>query len=81
MMIIYSAECTITLTNIGQVPIEMIEVSIQSTLDAATEGKIFKWSDENLKTQLPLPPGASASLTLYLYAATDFIAPMSRNRE
>lgn len=29
--------------------------------------------------QLPIQPGASASLTLYLYAATDFIAPTSRN--
>lgn len=74
-----SAECTVTITNNGQVPIETIELSIQSTLDATTEGKIFKWSDENLMTQLPLQSGASASLTLYLYAATDFIAPTSRN--
>ncbi|XP_043670547.1 protein brunelleschi [Vespula pensylvanica] len=74
-----SAECTITITNVGQVPIEMIELSVQSTLDTVTEGKIFKWSDENLMTQLPLQPRTSASLTLYLYAATDFIAPVSRN--
>ncbi|XP_076241389.1 trafficking protein particle complex subunit brun isoform X1 [Calliopsis andreniformis] len=74
-----SAECTVTITNSGQVPIETIELSIQSTLDASTECKIFKWSDENLLTQLPLQPGVSASLTLYLYAATEFIAPASRN--
>lgn len=69
------AECTITITNIGQVPIEMIEVSIKSALDAITEGRVFKWSDENLKTQLPLQPGTSASLTLYLYADTKFVVP------
>ncbi|KYN45017.1 Trafficking protein particle complex subunit 9 [Trachymyrmex septentrionalis] len=74
-----SAECTVTITNAGQVPIEMIELSVQSALDALTESKIFKWSDENLMTQLPLQPGSSASLTLYLYAATDFIAPSIRN--
>ncbi|XP_015605441.1 protein brunelleschi [Cephus cinctus] len=74
-----SSECTITITNVGQVPIEMIEISVQSTLDAPTESKIFNWSDENLKTQLPLQPGASASLTLYLYAVVDFLAPTSRN--
>lgn len=78
-MIPFSAECTITITNVGQVPIEMIELSVQSTLDTVTEGKIFKWSDENLMTQLPLQPCTSASLTLYLHAATDFIAPVSRN--
>lgn len=68
-----------TITNVGQIPIEMIEVSIQSTLDTIMENKIFKWSDENLMTQLPLQPGNSASLTLYLYAATDFVAPSIRN--
>lgn len=74
----YSAECTITITNIGQVPIEMVELSVQSTLDAVTESKIFKWSEENLMTQLPLQPDNSASITLYLFAATDFVAS-SRN--
>lgn len=29
--------------------------------------------------QLPLKPGCNASFILYLYAATDFIAPTSRN--
>lgn len=68
-----------TITNVGQVPIEMIELSVQSALDAITESKIFKWSDENLTTQLPLQPDSSASLTLYLFAATDFVAPSVRN--
>lgn len=68
-----------TITNAGQVPIEMVELSVQSALDAVTESKIFKWSDENLMTQLPLQPGTSASLTLYLYAATDFVTPSIRN--
>lgn len=65
--------------NVGQVPIEMFEVSVQSTLDAPTEAKVFKWSEENLNSQLPLEPGASASLTLYLYAVMDFVAPSSRH--
>ncbi|XP_070171245.1 protein brunelleschi [Polyergus mexicanus] len=74
-----SAECTITITNIGQVPIEMVELSVQSTLDAITESKIFKWSEENLLTQLPLQSGNSASITLYLFAATDFVTSFIRN--
>lgn len=52
---------------------------MQSALDAATENKIFKWSDENIMAQLPLQPGVTACFVLYLYAATDFIAPASRN--
>lgn len=57
----------------------MVELSVQSTLDAVTESKIFKWSEENLMTQLPLQSGNSASLTLYLFAATDFVASSIRN--
>lgn len=75
----YSAECTITITNVSQVPIEMIEISVQSTLDSLTESKVFKWSDDNLVTQLPLQPQASASITLYMYAAMDFVVPQSHN--
>lgn len=63
----------------SQVPIEMVEISVQSTLDSLTEGKVFKWSDENLRTQLPLQPQASASVTLYMYAAMDFVVPQSHH--
>ena len=65
--------------NVGQVPIEMIEISVQSILDAATESKVFNWSEENLKSQLPLKPGASTSLTLFLYAVMDFVVPSARH--
>ncbi|XP_066594178.1 protein brunelleschi [Prorops nasuta] len=70
-----SAECTITIKNVSQVPLDTIELSIQSTLDTVTEKKVFTWSDENLITQLPLMPDNSASFTLYVYAATDFVVP------
>lgn len=57
----------------------MIEISVQSSLDSLTESRVFKWSDENLVTQLPLQPQASASITLYMYAAVDFVVPQSQN--
>ncbi|KAK9709008.1 Transport protein Trs120 or TRAPPC9, TRAPP II complex subunit [Popillia japonica] len=69
-----STECTITLTNTGNVPIEMLEISIQSVLEPALQDQIFKWSKENIESQLPLMPNASASLTLYLYSAANFLA-------
>lgn len=69
-----SAECTITLTNSGQVPIEMLEVSIQTVLEPALQQQIFKWSQENLQAQLPLMPNQTASLTLYLYGAANFLS-------
>lgn len=69
-----STEVTITLTNVSKVPIEMLEVSIQSDLDALLQEQIFKWSQENVESQLPLMPNCSASLTLYVYCAGNFLS-------
>ncbi|XP_014228052.1 protein brunelleschi [Trichogramma pretiosum] len=74
-----SAECTITITNVGQVPVEMVDISVQSTLDSLTKSKVFRWSEEDLQTQLPLQPQTSASITLYMHAAMDFVVPTSRH--
>ncbi|XP_022916295.2 protein brunelleschi [Onthophagus taurus] len=70
-----SSECVITFTNMGNVPIEMMEVSIQSVYDQTLQDQIFKWSKEELENQLPLQPHSSATLTLQLYSAANFVAP------
>lgn len=54
----------------------MLEVCLQSHLDHETEREVFQWSQENLQSQLPIQPGNSASLTLYLFAAGDFLVPV-----
>lgn len=59
----------------GQVAIEMVEISIQSTLDSLTESKVFHWCDKNLQAALPLQPEASTSITLYMHGAMDFVVP------
>lgn len=69
-----SSEVIITLTNISKVPMEMVEVSIQSVLENSLQDQIFKWSIEELESQLPLMPDASATLTLHLYSAANFLS-------
>lgn len=68
-----SVECVITLTNTGPVPVEMLEVSMQSVLDAGLQDQIFHWDKDSLDQQLPLMPNSSASLTLHLYSAANFL--------
>ncbi|KDR24045.1 NIK- and IKBKB-binding protein-like protein [Zootermopsis nevadensis] len=68
-----SAECSVTLSNVGDLPIEMVEVSVHSTLEPLTQEQVFQWSQENLQAQLPLQPGADASFTVYLYSLADFL--------
>lgn len=70
-----STHCTVTLTNIGQVPIEMLEVEVNSILDPTLQDQIFKWDNEEVQGQLPIQPNESATITLYLHAAANFLAP------
>lgn len=70
-----STHCTVTLTNIGQVPIEMLEVEINSILDPTLQDQIFRWDNEEVKRQLPIQPNESATINLYLHAAANFLAP------
>ncbi|XP_049774968.1 protein brunelleschi [Schistocerca cancellata] len=70
-----TAECSVSISNVGEQPIEMLEVSVQSTLEPSVQQKVFQWSQENLQAQLPLQPGATASFTVYLYCVADFLSP------
>ncbi|KAJ9597832.1 hypothetical protein L9F63_011327, partial [Diploptera punctata] len=70
-----SAECNVTLSNVGDLPIEMVEVTVHSALEPSVQQQVFQWSQENLQAQLPLQPGATASFTIYLYSLADFLMP------
>jgi hypothetical protein len=63
----------VTLSNVGDLAIEMVEVSVHSTLEPSVQEQVFQWSQENLQAQLPLQPGADASFTIYLYSLADFL--------
>ena len=64
------SECTITLSNTGGVPIEMLEISVHPAL----QDQIFKWSQADLEKQLPLLPNTNLIFTLHLYSVGNFLA-------
>ncbi|CAH0563486.1 unnamed protein product [Brassicogethes aeneus] len=70
-----STQCTVTLTNIGQVDVEMLEAEIHSVLEPSLQDQIFSWDDSEVQSQLPIKPGTSATLTLRLHSAANFLAP------
>lgn len=70
-----TSHCTITLTNVGQLPIEMLEVEMNNILDPSLQNQIFSWDNDEIKRLLPIQPSESASFTVNLYAAANFLAP------
>ncbi|XP_066262236.1 protein brunelleschi [Euwallacea similis] len=72
-----SAQCTITLTNMSQIPVEMLEVTMSSILDSALQNEIFQVDQEEVNFMLPLMPEQSASFNVKIYASANFLAPNS----
>lgn len=72
-----STECTITLTNTSNVPIEFLEESLHSTVDSKLQSQIFQWSSEELQAKLPIQPQHSIDFKVTIYGAADFLGPLT----
>lgn len=53
----------------------MLELEVHSMLDPILQNQIFKWDNEEIKHLLPIQSNESASFTLNLHAAANFLAP------
>ena len=72
-----SSECTITLTNTSNVPIEFLHESIQSNMDAKVQNRIFQWNSAELQSKLPILPNCFIDFTVTIFADADFLGPIS----
>ncbi|XP_057664018.1 protein brunelleschi isoform X1 [Diorhabda carinulata] len=70
-----SSECIITLKNNGDVPVDMLEVEINSILETSLQDQMFYWNNDDIKKLLPISPGATVTFPLYLHSAAKFLAP------
>ncbi|KAH8249066.1 hypothetical protein KR032_005610 [Drosophila birchii] len=71
-----SSSCTITITNESNtLPLEYLEVSINSNVEQELQRKIFRIDEEAIKAKLPVPPLGSIDFDLHIYAEADFVCP------
>ncbi|XP_045451417.1 protein brunelleschi [Melitaea cinxia] len=68
-----STECVITITNTSNVPIEYLDLSIQSNMDSQLQSKVFQWSNEEIQAKLPINPSDVATIVMKLYGEADFL--------
>lgn len=68
-----STDFTIRITNTSNVPIEYLELSIQSNTDSQLQSKIFQYSNEEIQSQLPIAPDSTATIAMKLYGEADFL--------
>nr|XP_013189816.1 unnamed protein product [Amyelois transitella] len=68
-----STDCVIRINNTSNVPVEYLDIAIQSNMDAQLQSKVFQYSNDDIQSQLPIPPNESASIRMKLYAEADFL--------
>ncbi|XP_060554230.1 trafficking protein particle complex subunit 9-like [Ruditapes philippinarum] len=69
-----SSECTVTLQNSGKLPVELVNVSLESTRDNKDYVcDVFKWNKENIDSQLPLQVSQLLCFNLAINAVGEFL--------
>ncbi|XP_068618004.1 protein brunelleschi [Battus philenor] len=68
-----STDCAIKITNTSAVPVEFLDLSIQSNMDNHLQPKVFQWSNDEVQSLLPILPNQEATIMLKLYGEADFL--------
>ncbi|XP_017873060.1 PREDICTED: protein brunelleschi [Drosophila arizonae] len=72
-----SSSCIITIRNESNtIPLEHLEVYINSNVEQETQRKMFQINEQALVTQLPVPPLSTIEFELVIYADADFVCPL-----
>lgn len=67
--------------NKGEVPIELIDISFESSLDYSSQQEMFKLDKKQLESQLPIQPNRSINIIIHISSIANFINPTNLNWE
>uniref|UniRef100_A0A182SDB6 Uncharacterized protein n=1 Tax=Anopheles maculatus TaxID=74869 RepID=A0A182SDB6_9DIPT len=70
-------ECTITLTNTSNIPIEYVDATFHSTLEASLQNRIFQLASDELHRKLPIQPNESIDFKLVIFGEADFLGALT----
>ncbi|XP_075217129.1 trafficking protein particle complex subunit brun isoform X2 [Lycorma delicatula] len=69
-----SVECTVTMSNEGEKPVEWLDICIESMLESAVQNRLIRWDQNEVQSHLPLAPGGTVSFPLNLYGNSNFLS-------
>ncbi|XP_078584497.1 trafficking protein particle complex subunit 9-like isoform X3 [Branchiostoma floridae x Branchiostoma japonicum] len=77
-----SQECVLTLQNVSQIPVESIDISLDTSISSPkVPSGFFTWNLENTKAQLPLQSGAMATFTVLIKAVGEIATQDRKSAE
>jgi len=62
------------ITNVGSISIDLLEISIESTIEQSLKNSIIKIDTENIKEYLPITPKSEIVLGIHLTGALNFLS-------
>lgn len=62
------------ITNTGSIPIDLLEISIESTIEQSLKNSIIQVDVDNIKDYLPIPPKSEIVLGIHLIGALNFLS-------
>lgn len=62
------------ITNVGSIPINLLEISIESTIEQSLKNSIIQVDVENIQDYLPISPKSEVVLGIHLTGALNFLS-------
>lgn len=67
-------ECNLKIINVGSIPIDLLELSIESTIEQSFKNSIIQIDTEHIKNDLPIAPKSEIVLGIHLTGALNFLS-------
>lgn len=71
---IFSMDYNLKISNVGSISIDLLEISIESTIEHSLKNSIIKVDTENIKDYLPITPKSEIVLGIHLTGALNFLS-------
>lgn len=72
--LIFSLDYKLKITNVGSIPIDLLEVSIESTIEQSLKNSIIQVDTEIIQEYLPFSPKSEIVLGIHLTGALNFLS-------
>jgi len=73
-VLIISVDYNLKITNIGSIPIDLLEISVESTIEQSLKNSIIQVDIDNIKDYLPIAPKSEIILGIHLIGALNFLS-------
>lgn len=72
--LLFSVDYNLKITNIGSIPIDLLEISIESTIEHSLKNSIIQIDVDNIPNQLPIASKSEIVLGIHLTGALNFLS-------